>query len=114
MNVCTPLVTDRKPTEAIHPCQRTLYDPPVFAQPHAGIDTLPGNPAGNASATQVRAAAWNIVGFVRAQNSWTPTLPTGHPTAQGWNGIEHRLEHSAIVNVGRADEQGQWNALPID
>ncbi len=113
MDVGAALVADGEAAEAVEPGERPFDDPAVAAEPVAALDPAPGDARFDVAAAATATAAAMVKGLVGVQlvrpAPWSPARPLDRR-----DGIEHRLQHHAVVPVGRAQEAGERRAVPVD
>jgi hypothetical protein len=112
MNVGSAFVANDKTAKPGNPGERPLDGPSVFSEMGAILDTFSGDTMPDAAVAAGPATARVIVSFVGMTffrtARWAPPLPT-----KRWNGVKERLEHSAVMNIGATQQDGEWNTLSI-
>ena len=112
MDVGSALVAGSKAAELAEPCQCPLHYPPVPPEPRTALDTAPSDARLNVAADQGTTAAAMIVRLVGVELAgpapgWSPGLPDRR------HGIDHLLQHDAVVNVGSRQADRERDALRI-
>jgi hypothetical protein len=88
-------------------------DPPMLGNPLTALNTLPGNPQADATASAFTAAAAMIVSPVGVQLEWPEAGPSPPSGPKPWHSIQGGCEHSAVVAVGAAQRQAQRPAARL-
>ena len=107
-----PIPADLQPPPAAQPRQRPLHPPAVASQPGGGLHPTPGDPAPDPSSPQIRPAVAGIVGLVsveRVRPASPPTQGAKHPR----DVVEQRLQHRAVIDVGRGHHDGEREAAAL-
>lgn len=112
MNVSPSLISDGEAAEARQPSERALDNPAVLSEMAAAFDALSGDPVLDAAPRASPAATGIVIALVCMQFCGPMTRPAALAT-KGRNGIEQRLEHPAVVDVGAAEAHRQGNATPV-
>jgi hypothetical protein len=107
VDVRTSLVAHGQPTEAIEPSVRALHHPPVPAQPLAALDAAACDARYNPTRPALVSARFSVVGFVSVQLVRPLSRPAPSTVAHGWDGIEGRCHHHAVVPVGPAQAKSE-------
>ena len=81
-------------------------------QPRAALDAPAGNSGRDVTTAQSPPAARDVKRLVGMQLAGSTTGPTAW-LADRRNAINHRLQENAVVDVGRAQQHGERNALAI-
>lgn len=112
MNVGPSLVSDSEAAEAREPRKGALDDPSMPTEVAAAFDAFSSDPVLDAAFRACPAAAGVVIALVCVQFSGPLTRPAAL-AVNGRNGIEQRLEHLAVVDVGAAEAHRQGNASPV-
>ena len=112
-DVGSSLVADEEAAETGEPGEGSLDHPAVPAEALAGVEAASGDAGDDAALVTGPAAAWKIVGLVSVQLARSSAGPTP-ALADRRHRVEHRLQHSAVVDVGRGQDNGEGNAAGID
>ena len=112
MEIGPSLVANSQAPELAEPGERALHHPPVSAQPGAAFDTPPGDAGLNAPPPQRATAAPVVVSLVgvelaRSLARGSPALPDGR------HGINHGLQHRAVMHVGSRQPHRERDAVCI-
>ena len=107
------LVADDEAAETGEPGEGSLDHPAVPAEALAGVEAASGDAWDDVAIVAGLAAAREIVGLVGVQLARSPAGPTP-ALADRCHRIEHRLQHPALVDVGRGQGNGEGNAAGID
>jgi hypothetical protein len=108
-DVGPPLVADRQPTEAGEPGERAFDNPAVPAQAFAALDPATRDARDDAPLAAGAAAAGVIVPFVGVQLARAFAGPAG-ALPDRRHGVEHRLQHGAVVHVRRGEQKSERDA----
>jgi len=112
MNIGSPFIAHLQPPIAIQPGQCTLHDPAMPPEALAGIDPASRDARGDASPAQGLPTPWEVIGFVRVEFVRPlPRSPTW--TFDGFNGINRRLQHSGVMDVGCRLGYGERDPLSV-
>ncbi len=112
MDVEPALIANGEATEAAHPGQRTLNDPPVPAQLPAALDPAAGDAGLDAATAAAVAAAPLIIGLV-AVHLVRPATWAARLARYGWDRVEQVLERHAVVDIGPGQQEGERDAAPV-
>jgi len=107
------LVADGEATKAGEPGESSLHHPTMPSETLAAVDTASCDTRDDATVAAGPAAARKIVGFVGVQLGRSSARPAP-ALADRRHGIEHRLQHPAVVDVGRGQGKGEGNPAGID
>lgn len=107
VDVCTSLVAHGQPTEAVEPSVRALHHPSVPAQPLAALDAAACDARYNPTRPALVSARLSVVGFVSVQFVRAVSRPAPPTVAHGWDGIEGRCHHHAVVPVGPTQAEAE-------
>jgi hypothetical protein len=107
------LVADRQPTEAGEPGERAFDHPAVPAQPFAALDPAPRDAGDDAALAAGAAAAAVVVAFIGVQLARASPRPAG-ALPDRRHGVEHRLQHGAVVHVRRGEQKSERDAGGLD
>jgi hypothetical protein len=100
------LITDPQPPPSTKPRPGALNGPAVPAKPVRRLDHAAGDPRADAPPTQIRPAAAMVISLVAVDlGGSAPPAAGGHP--DGWDVVQHGLEHGRVVGVGRAEDHRQ-------
>jgi hypothetical protein len=113
VDIGTAFVADGQPSEAVEPGEGALHDPAVATELVAPVHAAPGDARLDAAHVAGAAAAPVVVGLVGMQSGGAAAWPTP-PLSDRRHGIEQRLQQSAIVAVGAAQQAGERGSLPVD
>lgn len=102
VNVGPSLVSDSEAAEAREPRKGALDDPSMPTEVAAAFDAFSSDPVLDAAFRACPAAAGVVIALVCVQFSGPLTRPAAL-AVNGRNGIEQRLEHLAVVDVGAAE-----------
>lgn len=100
VDVGASLVADRQAPEAIEPSVRALHHPSVPAQSLAALDAAACDARYNPTCPALVSARSSVVGFVGVQFVRAVSRPAPPTVAHGWDSIEGRCHHHAVVPVG--------------
>jgi hypothetical protein len=113
MDVGTTLVADDESAKAMHPGEASFDDPAVASESLRRFDAttgdarddVPGSAGGSRSARVVRLVGMQLVGSeARASDGRRDRR----------HGVQQRFEQMGVGDVGRAQLDGEWDALAID
>ena len=112
MDFSASLIADGETAELAEPSQRPFHHPPVSAQTGAALDASSSDAGLNAPLPQRATAALVVVSFVgvelaRPPPAWSPGLPDER------HGIDHLLQHRAVMLVGSRQPHCEGNAVGI-
>ena len=105
-------IPDGETAETAEPCQGTLDDPAMPPQALGAVDPAAGNPRLDRAPAQRRATMPEVVALVGMELGRSPLRST-NAMADRRHGIDHLFEEAAVVDVCRAEPDGEWNALSI-
>jgi hypothetical protein len=112
MDVISPLIANLQPTVAIEPGQCPLHHPAVAPEALAGVDPPSGNARRDAPLAQGLPTTGEVIGFVRVQ--LVRSLPRSPSrTFDGLNGIDRRLQHSRVMDIGRRLGYGERDPVSV-
>jgi hypothetical protein len=100
VDVDASLVADWQAAEAVEPSVCALHHPPVPAQPLAALDAAACDARHNPTRSTLMSARSGVVGFVGVQFVRAVSRPAPPTVSHGWDGIEGRCHHHAVVPVG--------------
>jgi hypothetical protein len=113
MDIRPALIADRQAAILAQPGQRTLHDPALAPQAGAALHALARATHLDPPLAQGEPPAGDVVRLVRVHLvralAWSPPWPLDGPDA-----VDQRLEDVAIGAVGRGEEDGEREALPVD
>lgn len=112
-DVGAALVADGEAAEAGKPSQGALDDPAVPAQPVGAVDAAPGDARRDAPCAAGLAAGCVIIGLV-GMELFGPAAGTATALADGAHRVQHRFQQTAVVAVGRAQANGERDAVRVD
>jgi len=99
MDISPSFVANLQPATAIEPGQCPLHHPAMATEALAGIDPAPRNARGDASLAQGLPTPREVIGFISVQ--LVRSLPRSSArTLDRLNGIDRRLQHSGVMDVG--------------
>ena len=113
VDVGAPLVADGEAAKTVEPCQRSLDNPSVSAQPFAAVYASPGNAGHDPALPAFAPAAVMVVGLVGVELV-RALARTSTTVAHAWHGIQSGCQHHAVVPVGRAQAHPERGALAVD
>lgn len=113
MDVRTPLIANLKPSEAVQPRMRALYDPAMTAEPLFRLDSLAGDPRRDPSCTQRSLVLSRLVSFIRVQLDRALARTPSRPL-DGLDGIHGLLEHRGVIDISCGQLDRERDALSID
>ena len=113
MDVGAPLIADGEAAKTVEPCQRSLDNPSVSAQPFAAVYASPGNAGHDPALPAFAPAAVMVVGLVGVELV-RALARTSTTVAHAWHGIQGGCQHHTVVPVGRAQPHPERGALPVD
>lgn len=113
MDINSTLITDLQATIAIEPGQSPLYDPTMPAQSFTTFYPAPSNSRSDPTGSQDLAIMVAVIAFVRMQFTRTPSGSTTL-LADGWNCIDHRLQHGSFVYIGSRMPYDEWDSSSFD
>lgn len=113
MDVRPALVADRQAAILAQPRQRALHDPAMPPQPCAALHAFARDAHLDAALTQGEPTAREVVGLVRMHLVRALAGPAPRPL-DGLDAVDQRREDAAIGAVGRGEEDGEREALPVD
>ncbi len=113
MDICTAFVPNFKPPEAVQPRVRALDNPTMTAEFLLRLHTFTGDPRGNATPTQGSLVLLRLVSLVRVQLVGS-LAGTSSGTFDRLDGIQSRLEHRRLVDIGRCQQDREGDPLALD
>jgi hypothetical protein len=113
MDVVAALVADRKTPEPIEPCDGPFDHPAIAAKLLAAFDAASGDARFDAAPPAGAATEREIVSLVGVQFVRPAARPSA-PALDRWDRVEQRLQHLAVMAIGRAQQTGERGALAID
>lgn len=116
MEIGPSFVADRQSAKAIEPGVCPLNDPPMPAQPLARLDPPPGDAWRDPPLAARGATACVVVALVGVQLDGAAARSTASPTglADWRDGIERRLEHARIMDIGGREPYREGDAASVD
>jgi len=113
MNFGVPFVANLQAAKPVQPRERALHYPAMPSQALLGFDSPSGQARRDAACPQCPPLHTKVVPFVAMQ---LRRSPTGPPTllANRRDRIHRRLQHLAVVDIGRRYRHRQRNALSVD
>jgi hypothetical protein len=111
-DVGTPFIADGDPAVAGEPGQGSFDHPAVPSQTLGAVDPSSCDPRLDAAPAQRSSAMREIIAFIGMELGRSP-LRSPHAVAYRRHGIDHHLEELAVVAVGRAEPDGEWDALAV-
>ena len=112
MDVAASFVAYGKAPKTAEPGKAALNHPAMFAELFFAVDASTGNARQDTAAMTGVPAARIIIALVGV-TLFRATLRTAGLSAEHRYGVEHLLEHGAVVNIGAGEPHGEWNAAPI-
>ena len=113
MNVGSPFIAHFQPSLTVQPGVRAFDDPAMTAEFFLRLNSLPGDARSDASLTQRSAVLLRLIPFVRMQ--LVGAFPRSSArTLDGLDCIETFLKHRRLVDVGRGQQDGERDPLPVD
>ena len=113
MDVRPALVADRQAAILAQPRQRALHDPAMSPQPCAALHALARDAHLDAALAQGEPTARDVVRLVRMHLVRALAGAAPRPL-EGRDAVDQRREDAAIGAVGRGEEDGEREALPVD
>lgn len=113
MEIRTPFMADQEAAVATDPCERPLYNPAVATQPLAALDPLPSDSAADSSTAQIPAAPSHVVRLVGMYLLGPLSGPTRPAAFDRRDGVEERLENTAVMHVCGTEQYGQRDTAPV-
>ena len=113
MDVRVALVAHVQPPEAAEPGLGALHDPAVAPQPLARLDAFAGDPTADPASPQILPTMRRCVGLVGMQLGRASTRATPGPL-DGLDGVQYRLEQTAIVHIRGRELHRKRDAGPVD
>jgi hypothetical protein len=113
MDVFTSLIAHLQPPRAVQPGQGALYHPAITPQACAGADPLARNSRDDVTLPEHPAAARIVIALVRVQLMGSLPRPSVRSENRR-NGVNHRLQHLRIVDVGRRMPDRQRDPAAVD
>lgn len=111
-DVDASLVSDSQSPEAAEPSERALYYPAIPSQAFRTVDAAPGNTRLDGTPAQRPSALREVVALVGMELGRSPARPS--PTLADWrHGIDQFFEEAAVVDVCRAEADGERDALGV-
>lgn len=107
------IVADGEAAKAVEPCQRSLNDPAVSAQPFAALDAASGNAGPDGAFPAFAPATIVIIGLVGVKLAGA-LARTSATVVHARHGIHSGCQHHAVVPVGRAQPDPGRGAFPVD
>src|SRR4051812_6218786 len=107
-DVDAALVPDSQSPEAVEPGKRAFHHPAMSSQTLAALDAAPGNARLDRTPAQRRSAMREVVALVGMELGRSP-LRSADAMADRRHGIDQRFEEAAVVDVGRAEPDGERN-----
>lgn len=113
MNIGATFIADFQAAEAIQPAQGALHNPTVKTEPMAAVHVASRDAWRDAPATQGLAGLTTVVRLVSVQlgRSFAGSAPAA---TQRGNGIDHRLQHPTVMDIGPRMPYRQGDALSVD
>ncbi len=109
------LVAGGEAAEAREPGDRPFDHPAVATEALGRLDALARDADADPTASEVGAAARDVVGFVGVElgrsKPWPPR-PPARPD-NGRDRLDQRLEDARVVQVGRRQADGKWDPLAV-
>lgn len=99
MNIEPSLVTNGQASEVVEPSEGSLHYPTVLAKLLAALNSASGDTRSDPSLSQRLPVSFRVVSFVSMHLLRSLTRSASF-SFDGRNGINHRLQHLGIVNVG--------------
>lgn len=113
MDAGAPLVADGEAAKTVEPCQRSLDNPSVPAQPFAAVYASPENAGRDPALPAFAPAAVMVVSLVGVELV-RALARTSTTVAHAWHGIQNGCQHHAVVPVGRAQLHPERGAPAVD
>jgi hypothetical protein len=113
VDIGTPLVPHLEPPETVEPGVSPLDHPAMLPQPLLRLHALAGNPGGDATSAQSSPILLRRVPLVRMQF----VRPLARPAARALdrlNGVDRRLQHGGLVDIGRRQDERERDPLAVD
>ena len=99
--------------ELVDPGEGALHDPSMLPEATAALDAASGDARDDAAGAQVAPTPGIVVALVGMQLV-RPLARTAAPLAQRRDGVNHRVQDLAVVNVGPGQNDGERDAGAID
>ncbi len=112
MHVEPSLIADGEASELVERCEAAFDHPSMAAELLAGLDAAPGDAWFDAPTQAGASAAPMIVGFIGVQLVGS-TSRSAALARDGRHSVEQVLEWYAVVDVGRGQQKGERDALPV-
>ena len=112
MDVAAAFVSNGESAEAVEPGEAALDHPAVPAKLFFAVDAAAGNSWQDTAAATCLPTAWIVIALVRMAFFRPPLRPTWL-SANGRYGIEHLLEHGAVMDIRAGQPHRERNAAPV-
>ena len=112
MEIVPSLEADQQASVAVQPGEVALDDPAVTAEPGLGVDTLAGDPWGDATPSEGGAPLAGIVGLVGVELVGAAPWPTPRALDRR-DRVDHVEEDGALVDVRRRLKADERDPLPV-
>ena len=106
-------VSDDETAKLVDPCEGSLDDPSMLSQMLAAVDAAPRDARDDASGAHVVSATVEIVALVGMEFVGPPSRTASSLTHRS-DGVDHRGERFAVVDVGAGQNDGERDAGPVD
>ena len=113
MNVGSSFIADFQPLVAVQPRLRALDHPAMTTELLLRLNALAGDPRRNPPSAQCRLVLLRLVSLVRVQLVGSFAGPPRRMLDR-LDRVNRRLKHGRLVDVGRGQEDGERDALPVD
>jgi hypothetical protein len=116
MNVQAPLVADSQPPKVVEPGQRALHHPTMSTQLLAALYASPGYARNDAPLSERRSIRFGVVSLVSVQfvRSSARSATSLRTSFDGRDSINHHLQRSSVVNIGRGASYREGNSPSTD
>ena len=113
VDVGAAFVADGEAAKAVEPCQCSLHDPAVPAQPFAAVHRPPSDAGRDRTGAALGPAAAVVVSLVGVK--LVRALARAATTvAHAWHGVEGGCQQQAVVPVGWTQAHPERCAAPVD
>jgi hypothetical protein len=106
------LVADRQPSEAAEPSEGAFDHPAMPTQAFRTVDAAPGNTWLDRTSAQRGAAMREVVALVGMELGWS-LLRSADAMADRRHGIDQLFEEAAVVDICRAEPDGERDTLGV-
>jgi hypothetical protein len=114
MNVIESFIPNTQSAIAVKPCSSSLHYPAVATQPLARFNASARDPRRDPTSPQLAAQSASIIGFVGMQLHGALARTPPSVAANRLNGIDDFEHHLRIMDIGRAQECRERDALALD